>query len=113
MQEWRALPAKENKLIDARPGVEEEGKHIPGSSFIPFPGLLSVTEEGVKTMKSSAELKSIYSENGVDPEKGRHIFTCGAAITACIDALGFKSAFGVNNFKVYDGSFSEWNARKE
>ena len=64
-------------------------------------------------MKAPADLKSIFSDKGVDPAKGRPIFTCGAAITACVDALGFKCAFGVNTYKVYDGSFSEWKARNE
>ena len=63
-------------------------------------------------MKPGAELKTIFTENGVDPTKAGNMFTCGAAITACVDALAFQSAFGVKNYKVYDGSFSEWNARK-
>ncbi len=79
--------------------------------MIPFPTLQNASAEGVKTMKSAQELKEAFSAAGVDPAQGA-IFTCGAAITACIDALGFEAAFGsAGKYSVYDGSFSEWKAR--
>jgi thiosulfate/3-mercaptopyruvate sulfurtransferase len=33
--------------------------------------------------------------------------TCGSGLTACILALGLHLC-GINNWKVYDGSWDEW-----
>ena len=45
-------------------------------------------------MKNPSELKEIYKTAGVNPIEGKkNIFTCGSAITACIDALAYVAAF--------------------
>ena len=40
-------------------------------------------------MKNETEIKEIFTAAGVNAGKDKNIFTCGGAITACIDALAF------------------------
>lgn len=59
-------------------------------------------------MKKGDALKGVF--DGVLVAGEPVVFTCGAAITACIDALAYAEAFKAP-FSVYDGSFAEYKAR--
>jgi thiosulfate/3-mercaptopyruvate sulfurtransferase len=80
--------------------------HVPTSINLPFARCL----EGSK-LKSSAELKVIFSECLLSFD-GFLVFSCGSGVTACILALAATEA-GYTEMAVYDGSWSEWCARKD
>lgn len=107
---------KEVSILDARskgrfnatspePREDLRGGHIPKSLSLPY----SVLQEEGK-MKPIEELKKLYIDN--NPENKEMIFTCGSGITACILALGAQAS-GYTNYKVYDGSWTEWAGRLE
>ena len=100
-----------NCVLDARSsarfhGKEEEPRaglrkgHMPGARNLPFPSLF---DEGL--LKSSAELKQIFSDLVADSEQ--IICSCGSGITACVIAFAAHRA-GYENLAVYDGSWCEW-----
>ncbi len=90
----------EGKVAEPRPGVRSG--HIPNSKNIPFEEVLSGAY-----LKPSEELKPIFQPYSL--EKGKHIFTCGSGITACILALAAEEA-ELSHIKVYDGSWAEWGS---
>ncbi|WP_299104930.1 sulfurtransferase [uncultured Tenacibaculum sp.] len=107
---------KDVSILDARskgrfnatspePREDLRGGHIPNSFSLPY----SVLQEEGK-MKPIEELKKLYIDS--NPENKEMIFTCGSGITACILALGAQAS-GYTNYKVYDGSWTEWASRLE
>ena len=56
IKEWESNQDSFN-LIDARPGVAEPGKHIPGSAMMPYPEFQYKSDKGYTTMKDPKELK--------------------------------------------------------
>lgn len=77
--------------------------HIPSSVNRPYTELLDSV-----IMKSSEDLKNIFSDN----HQGELIMSCGSGITACILALGAELA-GHQKISVYDGSWTEWGSKEE
>ena len=59
-------------------------------------------------MKTPKELKSVFAENGVDPDRPI-VTTCGSGVTAAIIALALET-MGRPVRGLYDGSWSEWGA---
>ena len=110
------LSAIENESIlitDARSkgrfyGTEPEPRsvvksgHIPTSASLPFNQLI---EKGI--FKSKEELNIIF--NKINPKENVFIFSCGTGITASVLALGAEIS-GINNYAVYDGSWTEWGS---
>lgn len=78
--------------------------HIPGAHNLPFGHV--VNEDG--TLKSEAELSTIFEAAGVDPHKPV-VTSCGSGITACVLALALAET-GHLRTSVYDGSWAEWGA---
>jgi thiosulfate/3-mercaptopyruvate sulfurtransferase len=108
-----AIQSGAAQIIDARGKARFEGHeieprptprlgHMPGAKNIPYSSLL--TDDG--TMKPEGELRAIFEEAGIHPEKPV-ITTCGSGVTACILALGF-AILGNEYTSVYDGSWAEW-----
>lgn len=65
-------------------------------------------------MKSAEEIKQIFESQGPSVLQKKSVFTCGGAITACIDALAYNMVYGdEKKFGIYDGSFSEYSARSK
>jgi thiosulfate/3-mercaptopyruvate sulfurtransferase len=104
-------------LLDARSagrfnGTQAEPRkgvrsgHIPTSINLPFQLCLEGT-----ALKSSAELKAIFSEWVLTLDKSL-VFSCGSGVTACILALAATEA-GYTTLAVYDGSWNEWGANAD
>jgi thiosulfate/3-mercaptopyruvate sulfurtransferase len=103
----------EAEVLDARSAARFQGEapepraglrsgHIPGSKNIPFATVLN--PDG--TMKSPADLRSVFEAAGVDLKKPA-ITTCGSGVTAAILSLALER-IGHRNHALYDGSWSEW-----
>jgi thiosulfate/3-mercaptopyruvate sulfurtransferase len=101
------------QIVDARPAGRFEGKdpeprpglkqgHIPGSKNVPSQSI--VNPDG--TLKSKAELETIFRAAGIDPGKPV-VTTCGSGVTASILSLAL-AVLGQTNAAVYDGAFAEW-----
>lgn len=86
----------------AEPRVSLKRGHIPSSQCLPFTDLL---ENGL--YKDRKSLKAIFDTQVADDRQ--LIFSCGSGVTACILALA-ADEIGVNDYQVYDGSWSEWGA---
>ncbi|UOQ94003.1 hypothetical protein MUO14_03265 [Halobacillus shinanisalinarum] len=83
----------------------QRGGHIPGAVNIPWK--TATNDDG--TFKSTEELRDIYADKGVTPDK--------EVITYC--RIGERSAhtwfvlhelLGYRNVRNYDGSWTEWGS---
>ncbi|PQJ23307.1 sulfurtransferase [Tenacibaculum sp. SG-28] len=90
-------------IPEPRPGLR--GGHIPTSINLPYTELLVNGK-----MKTEVELQTLFSNYSSPSEPV--IFSCGSGITACILALG-ASVVGIENYSVYDGSWTEWASNKD
>ena len=91
---------------EPRPGLRSG--HIPKSLNLPF---LDLYDLDTHLMKSGEQLEKVFTEAGV--EDGKNVITsCGSGITACNLALALH-IIGRTNVAVYDGSWSEWGARRD
>jgi thiosulfate/3-mercaptopyruvate sulfurtransferase len=87
---------------EPRPGIA--GGHIPGARNLPFGQLYEV--DG--TFKSPIELRRVFVEAGLDPERP-FIASCGSGVTAT--SLIFAAhLLGSDAAGLYDGSWTEWGA---
>jgi len=113
-----AVSAKAVALVDVRsppefsgeilapPGLPEtcqRGGHIPGARNIPWGK--AVNEDG--TFKSYAELKALYSGEGIDGSKPV-IAYCRIGERSSHSWFVLKYLLGMNNVTNYDGSWTEW-----
>lgn len=78
--------------------------HIPGAKNVFFKSLLN----GDQTLKSPAEVKTIFEAAGVDLTKPV-ITSCGSGVTAAVLSLALEVT-GKTDHSLYDGSWTEWGA---
>ena len=108
-----AAKLAEAAIIDARSAARFAGDapepraglrsgHIPGARNVPFTTMLN----GDGTLKSVAELRTVFVAAGVDLTKPA-ITTCGSGVTAAILSLALER-IGHRNHALYDGSWAEW-----
>jgi thiosulfate/3-mercaptopyruvate sulfurtransferase len=81
----------------------QRGGHIPGAVNIPW--AKAVNEDG--TFKSVEELKKLYQEKGISPEK-EIISYCRIGERSSHTWFVLKYLLGYPNVKNYDGSWTEW-----
>ena len=81
----------------------QRGGHIPGANNIPWGK--AVNEDG--TFKSPEELKQLYQEKGILPEK-EVIAYCRIGERSSHTWFVLKYLLGYPNVKNYDGSWTEW-----
>lgn len=96
----RANARFKGEVAEPRAGVRSG--HIPHSKNLPFNDLL---EQGV--FKSRDEVATIFKSLNADNKA--MIMSCGSGVTACVLALA-ANICGLNNVRVYDGSWSEWGS---
>ena len=91
----------------APPGYEQEGAqragHIPSAKSIPW--AQAVRDDG--TFKSAEELRTLYGQKGVTPEK---VVTASCRIGERSAHTWFvlRELLGYENVRNYDGSWTEW-----
>jgi thiosulfate/3-mercaptopyruvate sulfurtransferase len=88
------------------PGLPEtcqRGGHIPGAFNIPWGK--NCNEDG--TFKSAAELRSLYEEYGITPDKNVVAY-CRIGERSSLTWFALKYLLGYKNVKNYDGSWTEW-----
>ncbi|KAF2141080.1 uncharacterized protein K452DRAFT_288454 [Aplosporella prunicola CBS 121167] len=91
---------------EPRPGLSSG--HIPSSLSLPLPTLLDPEH---KTLRPAAELKTIFADHGVSPDK-QVISSCGTGVMAAVlDAALAEAGFPEEGRRVYDGSWTEWAMR--
>jgi thiosulfate/3-mercaptopyruvate sulfurtransferase len=114
LPEMKSIVAEKSvQIADARPAGRFEGRdpeprpglrlgHMPGARNIPQGSL--VNDNG--TLKSIAELRTIFKAAGIDPGKPV-VTTCGSGVTAATLVLALN-LLGQSNVSLYDGAWSEW-----
>lgn len=81
----------------------QRGGHIPGAINIPW--AKAVNEDG--TFKPIEELKRLYQEKGVTPDKEVIVY-CRIGERAAFTFFVLKELLKYPKVRVYDGSWSEW-----
>jgi thiosulfate/3-mercaptopyruvate sulfurtransferase len=83
----------------------QRGGHIPGAQNVPW--ATAVAEDG--TFKSAAELRLIYSEKGVTPDKAT-IAYCRIGERSAHTWFVLTELLGHPDVRNYDGSWTEWGS---
>ncbi|MDC0074696.1 3-mercaptopyruvate sulfurtransferase [Alphaproteobacteria bacterium] len=96
------------KAIEKEPRANLKSGHIPNSLNLPYLDLLSPEKN---TLKNKNEIKKLFLKSGINLDKPI-ITTCGSGITASILAFALH-LLGKEDFSVYDGSWTEWGAKKD
>ena len=81
-----------------------KGGHIPGAINVAW----SENIDTDKFIKSAEELKKIYEDSGVTPDK-TIIAYCHIGYRSSFSAYILKELLGYPNVIIYDGSWSEWS----
>ena len=113
----QALDSGTAQVVDARAAARFKGLvaepraglrsgHMPGALNVPVTELFA---DG--RFKPDDKLMETFAQAGVD--LGRPVITtCGSGVTAAVLAFGL-TRLGVEDVKLYDGSWSEWGARAD
>jgi thiosulfate/3-mercaptopyruvate sulfurtransferase len=109
------LESKTEQILDARSAARVfgagtdpvhggENGRIPGALNLPFGAVFN----GDGTFKSRDELRTGFVAAGVDLDRPV-VTTCGSGVTASV-LLFALHLIGKSDIRLYDGSWSEWNA---
>ncbi|MDW8847076.1 3-mercaptopyruvate sulfurtransferase [Erwinia sp. MMLR14_017] len=100
----RAANRFRGEVDEPRPGLHRG--RIPGSLNVPWNTLVENGE-----LKPASALREIFSQQGVDLTQPI-VTSCGSGVTAVVVILALTT-LGVENVKLYDGSWGEWGSRDD
>ena len=105
LEEVRASLGDPNVVIaDARTPEEYSAGHIPGAVNINYPR--NATSETPKVWKPAEELRTMYEQAGVTPNK--HVIPyCSSGVRSAVTFFTLK-LIGYENVALYTGSWKEW-----
>jgi thiosulfate/3-mercaptopyruvate sulfurtransferase len=83
----------------------QRGGHVPGAANIPWS--TAVNEDS--TFKSADELRTIYGDKGVSPDK-ETVTYCRIGERSAHTWFVLKELLGAPNVRNYDGSWTEWGS---
>jgi thiosulfate/3-mercaptopyruvate sulfurtransferase len=93
-------------LVDARTPDEYGKGHIPGAVNIPF--LDNTVPNSGGTWKSPADLRAMYADKGVTPDRPV-IPYCSTGVRSAATYFTL-TALGLPNVKLYSASYAEWSS---
>jgi len=100
-------PQEYSGELIAPPGYEQEGaqraRHIPSAQSIPWAS--AVSDDG--TFKSADELKQLYGDKGVTPDKQVTAY-CRIGERSAHTWFVLRELLGYEDVRNYDGSWTEW-----
>jgi len=79
------------------------GGHIPGAASIPWGKAMN--DDG--TFKSAAEIKAIYEDAGITPDKDTVVY-CRIGERSSLTWFVLHELMGYDKVRNYDGSWTEW-----
>jgi thiosulfate/3-mercaptopyruvate sulfurtransferase len=93
-------------MVDARTPEEYERGHIPGAVNINF--LRNVSEDGPPFWRPADDLRAMYAEAGVTPDK--HVVPyCATGARSAVTDFTLRW-LGYSSVALYSASWQEWNA---
>jgi thiosulfate/3-mercaptopyruvate sulfurtransferase len=91
-------------IVDARTPDEYSAGHIPGAVNINYPR--NATSEVPKLWKPAEELRTMYEQAGVTPD--RHVIPyCSTGVRSAVTFFTLR-LIGYENVALYTGSWKEW-----
>lgn len=96
-------------IVDARTPDEYAAGHIPGAVNINYPR--NATDKAPKVWKPSDELRAMYEDVGVTPDK--HIIPyCSTGVRSAVTFFTLR-LIGYPDVALYTGSWNEWGNHPE
>jgi len=92
-------------LPDPDCGAERYGR-IPGARHLYFRDLLNEDY----TFKSPSDLRAEFERVGATPDAEEIIAYCRLSHRATLEWFAARFLLGYENFKIYDGSWTEWGS---
>lgn len=96
-------------LVDARTAEEFAAGHIPGAVNLDFPQ--NAAAENPKVWKSAAELRALYADLGVTPDKTVFPY-CATGVRSAVTYFTLR-LLGYPDVRLYTGSWEEWSGRPD
>ncbi len=104
-----AIDDPDTMIVDARTPDEYAAGHIPGAVNVNYP--LNAEPETPKFWKPAEDLKRLYAEAGVTPER-RVIPYCSTGVRSAVTWFTLR-LIGFDEVSLFSGSWAEWTLDPE